>query len=90
MTFCSRFADSPDDFFSVNQTLTFAPLEIKVCIIVLITNDEVLEQTESFSVIIKPEKMHSHIEIDPTKMSTEVVIRNDDGELQQNIPCNDL
>ena len=85
LTCCSLVADSPDDFFTVNRPMSFAPLESKVCIIVVIINDEVLEQAESFSVIIKPEKMHSHIELGP-RTSTEVVIRNEDGQLQKNRP----
>ena len=77
--YCCMVTDSPDDFISVNQELTFEPLQNRVCVNVTIVNDEVVELTESFFAVIKPEKMHSHIDLDP-RTSTEFFIINDDSE----------
>ena len=72
-------AVSPDDFTSVNTSLTFAPLQSRVCVNVTIIMDNVVEQTESFSVSIIAENMYDNIELGP-RTSLDITIINDDGE----------
>ena len=71
--------DAPDDYTAVNTNLVFEPMENEKCVLIFITDDETLEQQESFSVTIeKPLKLHDLVQIGVS--SREIVIGNDDGK----------
>ena len=54
------------DYGSVDTTLLFAACEIRSCVNIPITNDDTLENTESFFVNLNRNGLDSRITLDPT------------------------
>ena len=71
----------------LNHQLMFPGSESKVCTEVIILDDVMLEQTESFHVNITFTKPYSHVRFTPQPrnptprvLKETIIIRNDDGE----------
>ena len=65
------------DYGSVNTTLLFAACEIRSCVNVSITNDDILETTESFFVNLNRNGLDSRIMLDPTRGEIEILDDDD-------------
>ena len=75
---CTSFAVAPVDYGAVSALLIFNSCESRHCIDILITNDEVLEDTESFSVtLVKTADLDPRITLDP--VTGETKITDNDG-----------
>ena len=72
-------ADS-SDYEAVDTLLTFTPSDNIPCVTVNITDDEVVEQKESFNVFLeRTPGLNERVVIVPEKSKGEVVIKNDDS-----------
>ena len=67
------------DYGSVDTTLPFAACEIRSCVNIPITNDNTLENKESFFVNLNRNGLDSRITLDPTR--EEIEILDDDGSV---------
>ena len=64
-----------------NGILTFTPEDYNPCISVVILDESMVEQNESFSVTLeRTPGLNDRVIIDPDKSEGEVVIGNDDGK----------
>ena len=77
----SPLTDSPTDFVAMpNTPLLFQPNERRVCVTIPIEDDDMVEQTESFTVILRgTQDLHEAIRL--TQTNGFVVIIDDDGTL---------
>ena len=67
------------DYGSVNTTLPFDACDIRICVNVSITNDDILENTELFFVNLNRNGLDSRIRLNPTR--GEIEILDDDGSM---------
>ena len=67
------------DYGAVDTTLPFAACESQSCVTIPITNDDTLENTESFFVNLNRNGLESRIRLDPTR--GEIEILDDDGSI---------
>ena len=67
---------SPSDYEAVTEVLTFAPCDTLLCMNVIITDDQVNEPEETFSLSLT--KMSSFVTLSTT--AGEVLITDDDGK----------
>ena len=65
------------DYGSVDTTLPFAACEIRSCVNIPITNDDTLENTESFFVNLDRNGLDSRIALDPTRGEIEILDDDD-------------
>ena len=65
------------DYGSVDTTLLFAACEIRSCMNVSITNDDTLENTESFFVNLNSNGLDSRIRLDPTRGEIDILDEDD-------------
>ena len=65
------------DYGSVDTTLPFAACEIRSCVNIPITNDNTLENTESFFVNLNRNGLESRITLDPTRGEIEILDDDD-------------
>ena len=65
------------DYGSVDTTLLFAACESQSCVNVSITNDDTLENTESFFVNLNRNGLDSRITLDPTRGEIEILDDDD-------------
>ena len=77
----SPLTDSPTDFVAMpNTPLLFQPNQRRVCVTIPIEDDDMVEQTESFTVILRgTQDLHEAIRL--TQTNGFVVIIDDDGTL---------
>ena len=65
------------DHGSVDTTLPFAACERRSCVNIPITNDDTLENTESFFVNLNRNGLDSRITLDPTRGEIEILDDDD-------------
>ena len=92
VSFCSVYfsplTDSPTDFMAMpNTPLLFQPNQRRVCVNIPIEDDDMVEQTESFTIILRgTQDLHESIRL--TQTNGYVVIIDDDGRLKNgHISC---
>ena len=78
----SPLTDSPTDFMPMpNTPLLFQPNQRRVCVNIPIEDDDMVEQTESFTIILRgTQDLHEAIRL--TQTNGFVVIIDDDGRLK--------
>ena len=73
------------DYGSVDTTLQFDACEMRSCVNVSITNDDTLENTESFFVNLERNGLDNRITLDPTR--GEIEILDDDDSMDTPYTC---
>ena len=75
----SLFADSPEDYISMDTLLLFEPNDAESCVDVIIQNDNIVEQTESFTVTLeKSLDLNDRVILNHTDRTISII--DDDGE----------
>lgn len=68
------------DYWANSNEITFATNDTRQCVNISITDDEVTELRESFTVSLLPASDNMTILLDPLASSSTVYINDDDGK----------